>query len=340
MSLAAQEKETARIRSLAASDSPDFYSILGLVQSNSVTETDVKKAYRKLALLLHPDKCSVEGSDEAFKGVWYISKLSKHKTYAVFDESAISNAHSLLTDPVKRDHYDRYGVDPDSTAGKAFARPEGTGPAFVEGGFAESLNVNTTVKIFFPNSKACDIRFTAGPFYRRIFKNSPLESNFIKLEKLSFAPLPRWMHSAQLIPVALLCLQSLVYVALALCASIWGSHVNASVAKGAFSWDAGMAYTLERATFLNQVPYHVNPEMVSLHFSGANARKLLRFEKGIEKQHYRTLVYRCYLESEHKSQLLSQSHGFFSSIVNEEKLDVVNSFQMVSCNELKAWKSE
>ncbi|KAJ3238820.1 hypothetical protein HDU78_003307 [Chytriomyces hyalinus] len=320
MSLAAQEKETARIRSLAASDSPDFYSILGLVQSNSVTETDVKKAYRKLALLLHPDKCSVEGSDEAFK--------------------AISNAHSVLTDPVKRDHYDRYGVDPDSTAGKAFARPEGTGPAFVEGGFAESLNVNTIVKLFFPNSKASDIRFTAGPYYRRLFKKSPLESNFIKLEKLSFAPLPRWMHSAQLIPVALLCLQSLLYVGLALYASIWGSPVDASVAKGAFSWDAGMAYTLERTTFLNHVPYYVNPEMVSLHFSGANARKLLRFEKGVEKQHYRTLVYRCYLESDHKSQLLSQSHGFFSSIVNEEKLDAVNSFQMVSCNELKAWKSE
>jgi DnaJ homolog subfamily B member 12 len=45
-----------------------FYDILGLegVRS-SCSEADIKKAYRKLSLLTHPDKNGFDGADEAFK---------------------------------------------------------------------------------------------------------------------------------------------------------------------------------------------------------------------------------------------------------------------------------
>lgn len=42
-----------------------FYEILGLEKSCS--DAEVKKAYRKLSLLTHPDKNGYEGADEAFK---------------------------------------------------------------------------------------------------------------------------------------------------------------------------------------------------------------------------------------------------------------------------------
>jgi DnaJ family protein B protein 12 len=45
-----------------------FYDILGLEEvRSSCTDGEIKKAYRKLSLLTHPDKNGYDGADEAFK---------------------------------------------------------------------------------------------------------------------------------------------------------------------------------------------------------------------------------------------------------------------------------
>ncbi|KAL1122148.1 hypothetical protein AAG570_003553 [Ranatra chinensis] len=67
----------------------DYYDILGV--SKEATDSDIKKAYKKLALTLHPDKNKAPGAAEAFK--------------------AIGNAVAILTDVEKRKQYDLYGGD-------------------------------------------------------------------------------------------------------------------------------------------------------------------------------------------------------------------------------------
>ena len=45
-----------------------FYDILGLEEVKTTCgEGEIKKAYRKLSLLTHPDKNGYDGADEAFK---------------------------------------------------------------------------------------------------------------------------------------------------------------------------------------------------------------------------------------------------------------------------------
>lgn len=57
-----QKTAVIRVRKCA---STAFYEILSLEKTAS--DGDIKKAYRKLSLLTHPDKNGYEGADEAFK---------------------------------------------------------------------------------------------------------------------------------------------------------------------------------------------------------------------------------------------------------------------------------
>ena len=59
----AQREMVARIRASKG----DFYKILNV--ERSADDDEIKKAYRKLALKLHPDKCQAPGAEEAFKRV-------------------------------------------------------------------------------------------------------------------------------------------------------------------------------------------------------------------------------------------------------------------------------
>ena len=64
-----------------------YYDVLGV--PSDADEDAIKKAYKKLALKIHPDKNTAPGSDEAFKRV--------------------GAACAVLTDANKRAAYDRYG---------------------------------------------------------------------------------------------------------------------------------------------------------------------------------------------------------------------------------------
>lgn len=74
----------------------NYYEVLDLPVNASTN--DIKKAYRKLALKWHPDK-NPQNASEA-------SEMFRK----------ISEAYEVLSDPVKRQEYDRYGMDQNSSS--------------------------------------------------------------------------------------------------------------------------------------------------------------------------------------------------------------------------------
>jgi curved DNA-binding protein len=80
----------------------DYYQILGVPRTAS--ETDIKKAFRKLAREYHPD-------------------VAKNKKQAEEKFKEINEAYDVLSDPVKRKRYDELGAN--WSAGAEFRPPPG-----------------------------------------------------------------------------------------------------------------------------------------------------------------------------------------------------------------------
>lgn len=74
-------------------DSKGYYKSLGI--NENASDTEIKKAYRKLSLLYHPDKQANKSDEER--------KEAEDK----FKE--INEAYQVLSDPEKRQNYDRFG---------------------------------------------------------------------------------------------------------------------------------------------------------------------------------------------------------------------------------------
>lgn len=98
----------------------DYYEVLGI--SKGATEAEIKKAFRKKAMEYHPDKNPGDAAaEEKFK--------------------AVNEAYTILSDPDKKNKYDRFGhagVDPNAGFGGAGGGFGGFGGA---GGFEDIFDI-------------------------------------------------------------------------------------------------------------------------------------------------------------------------------------------------------
>jgi len=105
----------------------DYYAVLSV--ERTATENEIKKAYRKLAVKIHPDKCQGTGAEEAFK--------------------IVSKAFACLSDAEKRAAYDRYGSEegPQGMPGMRRRHAGQTHSPF--GGFDDDIDPREIFNMFF-----------------------------------------------------------------------------------------------------------------------------------------------------------------------------------------------
>jgi len=126
----------------------DYYSILGI--SKTASDDEIKKAYRKLALKYHPDKNKAAGAEAKFKEV--------------------AEAYEIISDPKKREIFDKYGEEGlKAGAGSGAPGGGGPGPSFNMGGgggqgfqTSWSGDPNETFRMFFGNSNPFSAMFGGG----------------------------------------------------------------------------------------------------------------------------------------------------------------------------------
>lgn len=98
-------EQEATVQRIRRCNPTAFYEILDIPKTAS--DAEVKKAYRKLSLLTHPDKNGHPHADEAFK--------------------MVARAFSVLGDKEKREKFDKWGTDPDSRFAQAQAQAQAAG---------------------------------------------------------------------------------------------------------------------------------------------------------------------------------------------------------------------
>ncbi|KAL8694546.1 MAG: hypothetical protein Q9218_000802 [Villophora microphyllina] len=311
-----QKAAVIRVRRCGATE---FYEILGLEKSCS--DTEVKKAYRKLSLLTHPDKNGYEGADEAFK--------------------MVSRAFQVLSDAEKKQKYDRFGGDPDNRFGpgsapsaspfSGFARSPGGGRGPM---FEDEISPEELFNRFFGGGGAGGGPFggfDAGPQF--VFnlgggpgfrvhqfgggrpRRRPREANGDSGQ----APQSTMSVLSNLLPL-------LILFVLPLLSSIFSSSTPSGPSLRFDSPEP--PFTMRRTMPRLRVDYYLNPAEVE-DYSNRNFRDL---DRRAENNYVTNLQYDCQLEMRTRNRMMDDAQGWFFQDV--EKMREARSYEMRSCRSM------
>ncbi|KAJ3326272.1 hypothetical protein HDV06_000148 [Boothiomyces sp. JEL0866] len=274
----------------------DLYGILGLEKGCS--DNDIKKAYRKLALKYHPDKCGAPGTDDAFK--------------------AIGHAWTVLGDEQKRSSYDRFGIDSESSGNRGSSSGFGGHPGFQgfggHPGFQGEVTPEELLRMFMgggafggsfgPNGFA----FNAGPQFR-----TRTRQQYNSTEGSSINTL------IQLLPIIILFLLTGL--------SIFTAEDDP------FSFQRSYDYSMEKFTEPHKVPYYVNPKSYKRKFGTAARQRELN--NRVESDYLHHLRVKCGQEKETQAYYIRQATSWFRT--DKDLLDRAQNMAMPNCQKVNNW---
>ncbi|KAJ2251893.1 Chaperone protein dnaJ [Coemansia sp. RSA 455] len=283
----------------------DYYKVLDA--ERTATDAELKRAYRKSALLFHPDKNFAPGADEAFK--------------------LVAHAFTILSDPDKRAHYDRYGVA-DGSSGFSQQQPQQRrrAPATM---FQDELSPEDLFNMFFGGDTGGRFGVQFGPNVR--FAQHFQSPNHGRQQQREEDDSERtlWTACVQFVP--------LLFFVVAIFAFLLGGSVMPD-----YSFEMSPPYTELRHTYARNVKYWVDPAEYARSSLGAktasSSHEVRSFERDVEAQYVSRLQRRCRQEKEHKRFSIHQAQGWFGIGNDRTKLQAAKDMPLPACDELKRFR--
>ncbi|XP_045129004.1 dnaJ homolog subfamily B member 12-like [Portunus trituberculatus] len=247
----------------------DYYEILGV--SKDVTDSDLKKAYRKLALQFHPDKNKAPGAGEAFK--------------------AVGNAFAVLSDAEKKKQYDLYG--PEEASSPSHHRNSYSHHDFTRG-YESDMTAEELFNMFFGGG------YPGGNVYvRRGGRWERAGAGHGRDHHGQAGHNHQAAHAEQSnVSVFLQLMPLLLILLLSLASSLLSSDPT-------YSLSPTSKYSVQRSTSNLGVSYYVKQD-----FSTDYQGSIRRLEQHVEEDFVSTLRNACFKEKNYKENMIWRARSF------------------------------
>ncbi|KAF2833399.1 DUF1977-domain-containing protein [Ophiobolus disseminans] len=299
-----------------------YYEILGLEAVKSTcSDGDIKKAYRKLSLLTHPDKNGYDGADDAFK--------------------MVSKAFQVLSDADKKKKFDSYGGDPDARFNPATAAGGGGGSPFPGGGFGrggggfqEEMTPEELFRQFFGGAFGGPFGgFDTGPGFVFNLGGGPgvrvhQFGGGAPRRRPATAQQPGSEQQPSLSSTLSNLLPLLFLFVLPLLSSIFSSSSTSAGPSMVFE-TAKHPHTKERVSSRLKVHYFVDPREVHEY----NPKKWRQLDETAERTYVHTLSVRCQTEEYQQQKAMEDAQGWF--YIDQEAMDRARKMERKNCQKLK-----
>ncbi|KAL1648663.1 Chaperone protein dnaJ [Didymella pomorum] len=301
-----------------------YYEILGLEEvKKTCTDGEIKKAYRKLSLLTHPDKNGYAGADEAFK--------------------LVSKAFQVLSDPDKKSKFDQFGGDPDARFNPAAAGAGGSpfsGFAGQRGGgFQEEMTPEELFRQFFGGGFGAPFGgFDTGPGFVFNLGGGP----GVRVHQFGGGRPRRRPGTAQPpgreetpgLGNALGNLLPLLFLfVLPLLSSLFSGGSSSSGPSFAFTPQREFT-CMHKSQGPFGVNYYVANSVCQEYGSNPRDKRWKALDKQVENSYVHTLDVRCNNEQYAQSKKMQDAQGWF--FVDEEAMAQARNMPMPNCDTLAA----